>query len=544
MDKTTKRNIIIAASYAAVLALGIVLGQAFYKQNRNSPTAPILVPIGTPANVNKVQQLIDLVSTYYVDSLNMDSVENGAIQHIISHLDPYSNYLLPKSLKDHSEALEGTFEGIGLEYFNLNDTLIVVGLISEGPADIAGFKVGDKLLRIADQAVSGKHIAREEVEKLLRGRRGTTVDIEVERPESSEPFIINVVRDQVTVSSVDVAYMLEPGVGYIKLRRFGLKTAEEFRHSLEELKKQGMQKLILDLRNNGGGYFHIAVKVAGEFFQDKRLIVYIEGAHEPRSEYFSDGDGVAADEPLVLLINENTASASEIVAGAVQDWDRGVVLGRRSYGKGIVQEQFDFVDGSSVSLSVAKYYTPVGRSIQKKYTPNWSSTMNYTSMYQGLWAMDTLYAEGKSYTTHSGRKVWSGGGVLPDILLEKDSLQSDKIYKDISRSNYIEQFVYGRFTRQSPAYSIENFLQGYHLPEEEYGEFINFLSQRGIELNFNEKRGLHDLIQSDIEALVGRYYFGREAYFKVKNRGDYFIEQSLSILHGEEDAPEEALLFD
>ena len=212
-----------------------------------------------------------------------------------------------------------------------------MGLINEGPADIAGFKVGDKLLRIAGQTVSGKHIAREEVEKLLRGRRGTTVDIEVERPESSDPFIITVIRDQVTVSSVDVAYMLEPGVGYIKLRRFGLKTAEEFRHSLEELKKQGMQKLILDLRNNGGGYFHIAVKVAGEFFQDKRLMVYIEGAHEPRSEYFSDGDGVAADEPLVLLINENTASASEIVAGAIQDWDRGVILGRRSYGKGIVQ---------------------------------------------------------------------------------------------------------------------------------------------------------------------------------------------------------------
>src|SRR5690606_26744784 len=374
----------------------------------------------------------------YVDSVNIDSIQNGAINHIISHLDPYSNYLIPNESKRQTEILEGTFEGIGMEYFNLNDTLLIVSLIYGGPADNAGFRVGDKILKIDNQDVAGVHISREEIEKLIRGRRGTSVDIHIKRDAAALSSPIKVIRDQVTVSSLDVVYMIQPTVGYIKVRRFGINTADEFKTALLELQKQGARRLILDLRDNGGGYFHMAIKMASEFFEDKRLIVYTEGAHEERFDYYSEGGGIFATGEVAILINEQTASASEIVAGAIQDWDRGLIIGRRSYGKGIVQEQFDFADGSTVNLSIARYYTPLGRSIQKKYTPNWSNMIDYNSMYRGLWAVDTLYAHGKVYQTKAGKQVYSGGGILPDIVVPQDSNSLNLMYRDLMRYSFIE----------------------------------------------------------------------------------------------------------
>ena len=534
MQKGTKRNIFVAATYAAVLLLGILLGQNYVDEQGSKP-GNSLMPIGLSGHTWKVQQLLDLVAETYVDSVDIDSVQNGAINHIISHLDPYSSYLVPNESKRQTEILEGTFEGIGMEYFNLNDTLMIVSLINGGPAEKAGFRVGDKLLKIGNERVAGIHVSRESVEKLIRGRRGTSVNIHVKRDGEDLEAPINVVRDQVTVSSLDVVYMIEPGIGYVKVRRFGINTAEEFRQAVIELKKQGAKKLILDLRDNGGGYFHMAIKLASEFFADRRLIVYTEGAHEERREYFSDSaqGGNFSNGELTILINENTASASEIVAGAIQDWDRGVIIGRRSYGKGIVQEQFDFSDGSTVNLSIARYFTPLGRSIQKKYMANWSNMVDFSSMYNGLWALDTLYAHGKAFETMSGKQVYSGGGILPDILVPQDSNALSLFYQDLIQYSFIEQFVYNRFTKQTPAYSIENFLQGYHLPDNEYHAFIDFVREEGFVISDRKKNELRDLIETDIEALVGRFYFGREAYFKVKNRNDSFVQKALDFFVSE-----------
>ena len=533
MQKSTKRNIFVAATYAGVLLLGILLGQNYVDEEGSKPVSS-LVPIGLSGHSWKVQQLLDLIDEVYVDSVSMDSVQNGAINHIISHLDPYSSYLVPNESQRQTEILGGTFEGIGMEYFNLNDTLMVVSLINGGPADKAGFRVGDKLLQLDRDTVAGVHISQERVEELIRGRRGTTLQIRIMRDGEVWPTAIKVERDQVTVSSLDVVYMIESGVGYVKIRRFGVATADEFRQAIIELKKQGAKKLVLDLRDNGGGYFHVAIKLASEFFADRRLIVYTQGAHEERREYFSDseedGRGNFADGQLAVLVNENTASASEIVAGAIQDWDRGKIIGRRSYGKGIVQEQFDFSDGSTVNLSIARYFTPLGRSIQKKYTPNWSNMLDFTSMYSGLWALDTLYADGRAFETRAGNQVYSGGGILPDIHVAQDSNALNLFYQDLLQYNYIEQFVYSRFTKQAPAYSIENFLKGYHLPDQEYQAFIDFVRDEGFVLSDRNARNLRELIESDIEALVGRFYFGREAYFKVKNRNDDFVAKALEVL--------------
>lgn len=529
MQKGTGRNIFVAATYAATLFLGLILGQNYVDQEGNNPGGS-LVPIGLSDNSFKIQQVLDLLSNNYVDSLDLDSLQNGAINHMISHLDPYSSYLLPNESQTQTEVLEGTFEGIGMEFFNLRDTLLVVGVMSNGPSEKAGLKVGDRILRIDTTHVSGRNIAQKVVDRLIRGKKGSAVTLVVNRDSTLYNHKIKIVRDQVNVSSIDVAYMIEPTVGYIKIRRFGLKTADDFKASIKELKKQGAQNLILDLRDNGGGYFHIAIRLANEFFADKKLIVFTEGAHESRREYFSEGNGGYAYGKLAVLINEGTASASEIVAGAVQDWDRGAIVGRRSYGKGIVQEQFDFVDGSRINLSISKYFTPLGRSIQKKYTANWSIMMDYASMYKGLWALDTTFAQTKMYQTLAGRQLYSGGGINPDVNVAIDSNSVSLLYQDLVKSSYIEQFVYERFTKQLPAYSIENFLQGYRLPAKEYERFIQYVADRGILINDKRKDDLLELIQSDIEAIVARYYFGREAYFKVKNRYDDYVEKALGLL--------------
>lgn len=527
MQKGRTRNIFVAATYGATLLLGLILGQNYADQERIS-SGGSLMPIGLSDNSYKVQQVVDLISTRYVDSINIDSVQNGAINHIISHLDPYSSFLMPNESQAQTEILEGTFEGIGMEYFNLNDTLLVVGVISNGPADKAGFKVGDRILRIGNRQVAGNSVSKEEVEKLIRGKRGSEVEMFIERDSISLPFPLKAKRDQIAVSSLDVAYMIEPTVAFIRIRRFGLKTAEEFTNAIIEMKKQGAKNLILDLRDNGGGYFHVAIKLASEFFADQRLVVYTEGAHEARRDYLSESKGNYPNGKLVILVNERTASASEVVAGAVQDWDRGLLIGRRTYGKGIVQELFDFSDGSTINLSIARYYTPLGRSIQRKYSPNWSNMQDFISMYNGLWSLDTTYAHAKTFQTGLGKKLFSGGGIVPDITIPVDSNEVSLLYQELVQSSLVEQFVYSRFTKKLPAYSIENFLQGYTLPNSEYVSFINFLGQKGLLISARKQIDLHDLIQSDIEALLGRYYFGREAYFKVKNRYDFFIEKALS----------------
>ncbi len=529
MQKGTGRNIFVAATYAATLFLGLILGQNYVDQQSNNP-GNSLVPIGLSDNSYKIQQVLDLLSNTYVDSLNVDSLQNGAINHIVAHLDPYSSYLLPNESKAQSEALEGTFEGIGLEFFNLNDTLLVVGVIGGGPAEKAGLKVGDRILRIDSTDVSGRKIAQKTVDKMVRGKKGSAVAIYVARDNDikKEPF--KVIRDQINVSSIDVSYMIKPTIGYVRIRRFGLKTAEDFKATIKELKKQGAQSLILDLRDNGGGYFHIAIRLASEFFKDRKMLVYTEGAHENKREYYSEGEGEYTDGKLIVLINDGTASASEIVAGAVQDWDRATVVGQRSYGKGIVQEQFDFLDGSRVNLSISRYYTPLGRSIQKKYTANWSNMIDYASMYRGLWVLDTTFANAQMYKTLAGRELFSGGGINPDVKISLDSNTLSLLYQEIVKSSYLEQFVYERFTKQLPAYSIENFIQGYHLPQAEYDKFILYLKDRDIVVNERRSKDLLKLIQSDIEAIVGRYYFGREAYFKVKNRRDEYVRRAIELL--------------
>ncbi len=528
MRRETKRNLFVAATYGAVLFLGILLGQNFTDENVRSGRSG-LIPLGIIDKTGKVQRMIDLIAANYVDSVSIDELQDLAIDEIVAQLDPHSEYLRPnEALKQH-QSLEGSFEGIGIEYYRLNDTLMTVGLIAGGPAQRAGMRVGDKLVAINGDTIAGMHVSEKAIEDKIRGRRGTAIEITIHRNGRNLPLPLKVMRDRVEVSSIDAAYIIDSATAYIKIRRFGAKTAADFEGALKNLKKQGAQRLILDLRENGGGYFNAATALASHFFDDKRLIVYTEGAHEPRIDYYSSADGLFGDGRLAVLIDEQSASASEIVAGAIQDLERGIIVGRRSYGKALVQEQFGFGDGSALNLTVARYYTPLGRCIQKSYTIHTEAPLHAASLpVLGRPDMDTIV-----YRTTSGKVMYGGGGISPDVVVPMDSNGMSVLYRRIRQASLIETYVYGRLTHSVPAYSVENYLKGYFLPDKEYGEFLAYVREKGVDYTPKEANAAKPMVRTDIEALLGRYYFGSEAFFKVRNRSDKVLAEALLALQGE-----------
>lgn len=535
MHKHTKRNLIIAATYAGVLLLGLLLGQNYADENHQMQGSSLL-PLGLTDKTGKVQRMLDIISANYVDSINVEVLQDLAIDEIVAQLDPHSDYLRPKEARAQYETLEGSFEGIGIEYYNLNDTLMTIGLIAGGPAQKAGMRVGDKLITIDGERIAGVQITDSMIEKKIRGRRGTAIEIGIHRRGVDLPLPLKVARDKIEVSSIDAAYIIDTATAYIKVKRFGARTGEDFRNALENLTGKGAQRLILDLRENGGGYFSAATDLASQFFPDKQLIVYTQGANEPRTDYYSTAGGLFGQGRLVVLIDELSASGSEIVAGAIQDLDRGIIIGRRSFGKGLVQEQFGFGDGSALNLTIARYYTPLGRSIQKNYTINRAQANSITARQSNTdqridsTADSLLLNADLKYTTNAGRVVYGGGGIMPDIFVPLDSNRTAMFYKQIVRSNLIETYVYERLTESLPAYSVENFLTGYHLPDKDYHDFLRFVSSKGISYSKRDAQVAKQRVQTDIEALLGRYYFGSEAFFKVRNRSDQILFHALNAI--------------
>lgn len=538
MRKKTKRNLMEAAAYAGALFIGLLLGPNYVDENHHSSGTSIL-PLGMTDKTGKLQRMVDLIATSYVDSVDVDEIQELAIDQIIERLDPHSTYLKPNEARAQKETLEGSFDGIGVEYYRLNDTLLAVGLIVDGPADRAGLRVGDKLLAVNGEAIAGVGVSDKEIENKIRGKRGSMLELSIRRDGEDAPAPLRVVRDRIVVSSIDAAYMIAPQTAYIKVRRFGARTAEEFKEALERLAKEGAAKLVLDLRENGGGYFSAATSLVSQLFEGRHLLVYTQGAHESRMDYYTTSEGHFSEMEVAVLIDELSASGSEIVAGAIQDLDRGVIIGRRSFGKGLVQEQFGFGDGSALNLTIARYYTPLGRSIQKAYKDNDVVMVNNPTAFSGYETdvqgeqeqIDSLvFFAGKKYTTASGRVVYDGGGIMPDIYVPTDSSTKISLYRHIAREDLVELYVYGRLTDSLPSYSVENFLTGYQLADEDYDDFIDFVVEHGITFSSDEARQAKGRIQRDVEALLGRYYFGSEAYFKVRNRGDEVLHHALKAL--------------
>lgn len=534
---STSRNLLIAGCYAGTLILGMVLGPKFQKEKGNSKNGTF-IPFLPGGREEKVDQILDIIRDNYVDPVNTDSMQNLAINEVLKGLDPHSAYLPPVEAKEFSEDLEGNYNGIGVEYLILNDTLLVTGVNKTGPAAKAGVKTGDKILRINKAKITGPGISSVKIAEMIRGRRGTPVLLTVRRRGLPTDKPIQVLRDKITVSSIDVAYMLTANTAYIKISRFGGRTTDDFKEEVDSLKKRGMKSLILDLRENGGGYVTAATSLADQFLPEKKLIVYTRGAHEPRTDYFASKDGEFERGKLVVLIDENTASASEIVAGCIQDLDRGTIIGRRSFGKGLVQEQFNFGDGSALNLTVARYYTPSGRSIQRSYKNgadayydevlNRYKTGEMSSDRKHL--VDSLYKKHKMFKTSSGRLIYGGGGIMPDVYIPLDTAGYNDLYFALNAKGVVNDFLYGTLAREIQPASLEDFIKHFSLSGAHYKQLFQMAAAKGIKYNDKLFKEAQRHIGTDLKAMLARYYFGEEGYFRVLNADDNVIARSLAQL--------------
>ena len=536
MKAFTRRNIFIAAGYAAVLSAGLFLGPRISSEDPIIRKRSIL-SLGLGNSGDKVEEVIQIINDNYVDSVKLDTVENMAIQEILKHLDPHSAYLGPSEARLLTENLEGNFNGIGIEYYILNDTLLVTSVNPGGPAFRAGLKNGDKILAINRQPVSGIRITAKKIVEQIRGKKGTPVEILVKRDTAKRYF--SVLRERIVVSSIDAAYMLNDRCGYVKISKFGAETNEDFQQQLQKLQKQGMKSLVLDLRDNGGGYLSAATGLADEFLKDKELIVYTEGLHEPRTDYFASSKGGFEQGKLVVLIDENSASASEIVAGAVQDLERGTIIGRRSFGKGLVQEQFDFGDGSALNLTIARYYTASGRSIQKSYKKGNDAYYGEVSerlkngelASNGRNLSDTLFDKKKTFTTRSGKLLYGGGGIMPDIYISVDTSGNTNAFYALSAKGILNDLVFNNLIKANPKFSsTDEIVKNFRLSAQDIEKIMQMALDRNMKTTEKQIELSRREIETRIKSLFARYYFGDEGYYRALNSGDQAIARSLEVL--------------
>lgn len=512
---------------AVMMVLGMMIG---YKLKSDTSGGSFL----NSSRKSSLQEVVDLVKAKYVDPLPADSINQAVIDDLLSHLDPHSVYIPPAEVKDVNEEMTGNFQGIGVEFQLFNDTINIVRVITGGPSEKVGLMVGDELLKANDTiSLTGNKLKPGDIRKQLRGPAGSTVKITVLRQGKLKNFFIK--RGNIPVPSVEVAYMIAPQTGYLMINRFGERTYEEFMQNMEKLQKQGMQKLILDLRGNGGGLLSEATAIADEFLDDEKLIVYTKGDHTPRYEYRCKKDGLFEKGKLVVLVNETSASASEVLTGALQDWDRATIIGRRTFGKGLVQQQFQLSNGGALRLTVARYYTPLGRNIQKPYNKGKEKYEEelLNRFHDGeLLKLDSTKLKGPEYKTPAGHIVYGGGGITPDIFVSFDtSLMRASINKLYSK-NSINYFVYKYYLTNKNYFvglkSVQNFEKSFTFGQQQWQQLKSCLVKDSLELPKSEKAKQE--VAQKVKALLARQAYGSEAYYQIINSSDATVEKALDVL--------------
>ena len=479
-----------------------------------------------------LQELVELIKGKYVDKVAADSITQLAANELLSHLDPHSVYIPATSLKEVNEELMGNFQGIGVEFQLFNDTLNVMNVVKDGPSEKAGLQVGDKFIKVNDSVViAGRNIGPDSIRKLLRGEKNTSVTVQIKRGSSIKNVVIT--RGVIPVPSVDAAYMIAPKTGYLRINKFAERTYEEFMQAMEKLQKQGMQQLILDLRGNGGGLLKEAVDIADEFLSGDKLIVYTEGEHVPRFEYKTKRDGIFETGKLELLIDEGSASASEVLAGALQDWDRATIIGRRSFGKGLVQQQFQLSDGSAVRLTIARYYTPLGRNIQKPYSKGNEQYKEELAerFHNGeVVTGDTAKPKGKAYKTPGGHTVYGGGGITPDIFVPFDTSRMEPVLMKLYYKNTLSGFVYHYYIDNPGVFSSigspKELSVKFNPGEKEWNSLVAFARKDSVELAGVSSKDKATLLQR-VQTLMARQIWRTEGYFEVMNNNDSTVLKAL-----------------
>lgn len=496
-----------------------------------------------PLNTEKFGRLLRLIDTYYVDTANINKLTEKAIVSMLQDLDPHSVYISKADVEKMNEPLVGNFEGIGVTFNIFRDTLLITTVVPGGPSEKNGILPGDRILVIDGKNVAGIGLTNNDVFSKLRGPKGTIVKLKIQRSKVKELIEFSIIRDKIPLYSLDASYMLDKETGYIKLSRFSATTSDEFKTALDELKAKNLKNLVLDLRNNGGGYLKAATDLAEDFLPANRLIVYTEGTNSPKREYKSTGNGLFETGRLVVLINEGTASASEIVSGAVQDWDRGIIIGRRSYGKGLVQNPFFLNDGSQVRLTTAHYYTPSGRCIQRPYN---NGVEDYRSDYQKrmdngeLFSADSIsFADSLKYKTlHSGRTVYGGGGVMPDIFVPLDTSSLYRYYNKLQRSNVLYNYVLeyidqnrAKLLRQFPVF--EKYAEGFKVSDDIIETLVLKGEKAEIPRDNESLKFTANLLKKEFKAYLASNLYANKYFYQVVNQDDTTIKKALELINNQ-----------
>lgn len=482
-----------------------------------------------------LQEVLSLIKNKYVDTIKIDALGDTAIMAMLTKLDPHSVFIPKEDLQQVNEDLAGQFFGIGVEFNIIDDTINVINVLPDGPSAKAGLKTGDQFIQVNDSIVAGKKITNDQVRKLLRGPYESKVIITILRDGQKKPY--TVIRGAIPVSSIDASYIIEPGTGFIKINKFSQTTYREFMQNLEKLQAKGMKKLILDLRGNPGGILDQAVEIADEFLDGDKLITYTEGSHFPKKEYRCKRQGLFEKGQLVLLMDEGSASASEILSGALQDWDRATIIGRRSFGKGLVQEQYDLSDGSAVRLTVARYYTPIGRSIQRPYTNGGKAYYDEISnrFHDGeVFTADSIKNDTtKLYKTMSGKKVYGGGGITPDIFVAVDTGNYSANATRIYISNTIGDFAYTYYLKNTEkllAYKTPaDFVATFSISENDWKSLDVLAKKDSANINAISGKEKEEMLLR-MKASVARQLWRSEGFYEVYNTNDKAIQKALELM--------------
>lgn len=531
-ESSKKLKVFLPVLFSIVLALGIFLG--FRLRDSQGPRNTYFLNTTTRG---AVQEILDLAKRKYVDSVDAGGLKDDAIRGILAHLDPHSVYIPPNQLAAVNEGLEGSFRGIGVEFLIMADTINITGITPGGPSAGAGLEVGDKLLQVDDSVVAGVHITTARIKALLTGPLGAQVRLVVLRKGSRLDYAVE--RGNITLTSVDAAYMIQPATGYIRINRFASNTYQEFMDSMLVLQKAGLSRLIIDLRQNSGGYLDAAVHIADEFLGDQKLIVYTEGKHYPRKDYNCEKAGIFESGPLVILVDGGTASASEILAGAVQDWDRGMVVGRRTFGKGLVQEQYNLSDGGAMRLTVARYYMPSGRCVQRSYADgNEAYYDNAIDRYLNgeLTHADSIHFADTTryYTRVEHRPEYGGGGIMPDVFVPIDTVRLDGVMRALYGSSAFFDFAYGYYNRHREEFEnyrdAADFTDRYQVTPAMMQAFFAFTQKQGIKVNARFFDRDKAEIALRMKALLARELWQQPGYYRVLNTRDRVVDSALAVL--------------
>ena len=509
----------------------------------------VILNISLSAQVNdpsiKFSRTLSLVESYYVDTANLNSITEKAIVEMLRNLDPHSTYISAKDVKDMNEPLLGNFEGIGIQFNLLRDTIIVIEPISGGPSEKVGLRAGDRIVTINGEKVTGIKLTTTGVRKRLLGPKGTKVDINVFRHGQKNLLEFAIIRDKIPIYSLDASYMLDKSTGYIKLNKFAATTLKEFANAVDSLKKSKMENLVLDLRGNGGGYMLAATGLADYFFSDQKLLVYLIGRKTPRQDYKSTGKGYLSKSRLVVLTDEGSASASEIFAGAMQDWDRGIVMGRRTFGKGLVQNGFYLTDGSMIRLTIARYFTPAGRSIQSPYDEGYEK---YIANYYKRFSDGELVTPDKFHfpdsvkyqTLVNQRTVYGGGGIMPDVFVAADTSKYSEYYRNILNKGVLNTFSLEYFDRNRTALvskykSFNDFRDKFKFTNDDIQAFIRKGDAEGVKYVEDQFNLSKSEILMALKALTAINMWQSNEYFQIINADDNVIASALKIISNREE---------